>query len=66
MVLEDTDSNISKETIKELVKKFREKLITHTSGTKDEFLLKKLFDEVDINKSGNLTADELYILSMKI
>lgn len=52
--------------MRNIVKTLRYKLIQSTSGTHEEFLLKKLFNEFDTNKSGYITIDELYAMTIKL
>ncbi len=37
-----------------------------TTGTNEEFLMKKLFRDFDTNNSGFLTLDELYAMMIKL
>ncbi len=36
------------------------------TGAHEEFLMKKIFNDFDTNKSGNLTLDELYAMTIKL
>lgn len=57
---------VSNNDLRNIVKTLRYKLIQSTSGTHEEFLLKKLFNEFDTNKSGYITIDELYAMTIKL
>lgn len=37
-----------------------------TGGTHEEYILKRVFDEFDINKDGSLAEDELYTMLTKL
>ena len=65
-IAEDETSKIKKETVRNIVKNFRFKLIQLSKGTQDEFLLRKMFKDFDVNKSGYITIDELNALLVRI
>jgi len=52
--------------IKGVIKALRFKLIQMTSGTHEEFLMRKLFKQFDLTNSGYLTLDELYAMMIKL
>lgn len=54
------------EEVKEAIKMIRFKLIQMTDGTHEEFLLKRVFDEFDLNKNGVLSEEELYAMLVKM
>mmetsp|Transcript_27035 Transcript_27035/g.23864 ORF Transcript_27035/g.23864 Transcript_27035/m.23864 type:complete len:303 (+) Transcript_27035:15-923(+) len=58
-ILEDEDSEANEDFIRELVKLIRQKLLSMSNDTSDEYLLRKLFNYFDVNESGNITIDEL-------
>jgi Ca2+-binding EF-hand superfamily protein len=37
-----------------------------TNGSHEEYLLRKIFNDFDINKSGYLSIDELYAMLIKL
>lgn len=65
-IKEDEESTISKEEIKSIIKTLRFKLIQLSKGSQDEFLLRKLFKDFDLNKSGFLTLDELEAMLIRM
>jgi len=65
-VLEDEESGVAIEEVKGLIKGLRYKLIQKTQGNHDEYILRKLFNDFDLNKSGNITIDELAIMLFKL
>ena len=50
---------VSEDAIRNAVKKLRFKLIEKTQGSKDEFVIRKLFDEYDCNKNFYLSPYDL-------
>lgn len=65
-IKEDEESTISKEEVKSIIKTIRYKLIQLSKGSQDEFLLRKLFKDFDLNKSGFLTLDELQAMLIRM
>ena len=49
-----------------IMKAIREKLIQKTNGDHDELLLRELFSEFDLNKSGVLCINELYAMLLQL
>lgn len=56
---EDKNSSLDQESLKSIVKQLRFKLITLTTGSHDEYIMRKTFNEFDLDRSGVLTVDEL-------
>jgi len=48
------------------MKTVRGKLIQKTCGAHDEMLLRELFSEYDLNKSGVLCINELYAMLLQL
>jgi Ca2+-binding protein (EF-Hand superfamily) len=65
-IVEDKESTISVEEIKDIIKTLRYKLIQLSKGSQDEFLLRKLFKEFDISNSGYLTLDDLSAMMVRL
>jgi len=63
---EDKESTISVHEIKDIIKTLRFKLIQRAHAGKDETLLRKLFQDFDLNKSGYLTLDELQAMMIRL
>ena len=57
---------VSEPALREIIKALRFKLIQKSKGTNDEFLLTKLFNEYDMNKSGYICHDELDLMLKKL
>lgn len=65
-VIEDEENEVNKESIKSIVKTIRQRLIQKTVGNHDEYILRKIFNDFDINKNGNLSLEELYAMMIKL
>ena len=65
-VQEDKESTISVNEIKDIIRTLRYKLIQRSNNSQDEFLLRKLFRDFDLNKSGYLTLDELQAMMIRL
>jgi len=65
-IKEDQESTISNEEIKSIIKNIRFKLIQLSGGSQDEFLLRKLFKDFDLTKSGFLTLEELEAMLIRL
>jgi len=63
---EDKESTISVNEIKDIIKTLRYKLIQRAKNGQDESLLRKLFKDFDLNKSGYLTLDELQAMMIRL
>ena len=57
---------VTEEALREIIKALRFKLIQKSKGTNDEFLLTKLFNEYDENKSGFICPVELDCMLKKL
>ena len=64
--VEDDDSEVNKDHIRELTKLIRERLLKMSNQTSDEYLLRKVFTYFDVNESGNITLDELAAMLAKL
>ena len=64
-VAENEEDLIFKERLDQLVNTLRLKLQNMTK-TQDEYMLRKLFKDFDMNKSGVLTIDELQAMLFKL
>lgn len=58
-IMEDEDSETNQDYVKEIVKLIRERLLSMSNASSDEYVLRQIFDYFDLNKSGNITIDEL-------
>jgi len=66
LVVEDETSTVKKEAITNIIKNFRYKLIQLSKGSQDEYLLRKIFKEFDLNKNGYMTIDELNAMMVRL
>ncbi len=58
-IMEDEDSEANQDYVKEIVKLIRERLLSMSNDSSDEYVLRQIFDYFDANRSGNITIDEL-------
>ena len=65
-VAEEDVNEVNSETVKQIVKTLRQKLIQRTTGNHDEFVMRKLFNDFDLNRSGFLCLEELYAMMIKL
>lgn len=65
-IVEDEDSQVTKDHIRELTKLVRERLLKMSNQTSDEYMLRKVFNYFDVNQSGNITLDELAAMMAKL
>ena len=56
----------TEEQVKAAIKSLRFKILEKSQATKDEYLLKKLFDECDVNKNGCLGTYDLDLMMKKL
>ena len=52
-------ANVSEQAIRNAIKSLRYKLIEKTQGSKDEFIVRKVFDQYDSNKNFYLSSYDL-------
>eukprot|EP00344_Euplotes_crassus_P011494 CAMPEP_0197004752 /NCGR_PEP_ID=MMETSP1380-20130617/25518_1 /TAXON_ID=5936 /ORGANISM="Euplotes crassus, Strain CT5" /LENGTH=282 /DNA_ID=CAMNT_0042423655 /DNA_START=65 /DNA_END=913 /DNA_ORIENTATION=- len=65
-IMEDEDSEANQDYVREIVKLIRERLLSMSNDSSDEYVLRKIFDYFDTNKSGNITIDELAGMTAKL
>ena len=65
-IVEEEVNEVNSETVKQIVKTLRQRLIQNTTGNHDEFVMRKLFNDFDVNRSGNLCLEELYAMMIKL
>ncbi len=65
-IAEDEDATVFKEQLEHLTKTLRTKLLSFSKGQQDEYVLRAVFKEFDINASGDLTSDELGSMLSKL
>ena len=58
-IAEDSSSMDFQTTLKQIVSLLRQRLITLSNGQQEEFKLKQIFDEFDVNGNGIVTMDEM-------
>lgn len=65
-VAEDEESKVFIDQLKHLTATLRLKLRTMANGTSEEYVLRGIFKDFDINKSGALTIDEFNLMLIKL
>jgi Ca2+-binding EF-hand superfamily protein len=65
-ITEDEDSEANQDYVKELVSLIRQRLLTMSNESSDEYVLRKVFNYFDANESGNITIDELAAMVAKL
>ena len=65
-VVENASASVTKQELEHLTKTIRHKLLDMSVGQSDEYVLRNVFREFDVDKSGNLSACELDALLMKL
>lgn len=65
-IMEDEDSQVNQDYVRELVKLIRERLLKMSNQSSDEYILRKVFNYFDANESGNITIDELAAMLAKL
>ena len=65
---ENANSEDFQTSLKRIVSLFRQRLITLSNGQQEEYKLKQIFDEFDVNGNGIVTMDEMaaMLASLKI
>lgn len=65
---EDDSSKPFCDAVRSMLATLRQRLITVSNGHQEEYMLKKLFNDFDVNGNGIITIDELAALmaSLKI
>ena len=63
---EDEDSAVSKERVKHLIGLIRQRLLIISGNSQEEFTLRKIFKQFDLNNSGTITLDEMTAMLAKI
>ena len=65
-VSEDEQSSIFTDEIKRLIGMLRQRLLTLTAKSYEEFTLRKIFKQFDLNNSNTITLDELGAMLAKL
>jgi hypothetical protein len=65
-VVENAAATVSKQELEHLTKTIRHKLLDMSTGQSDEYVLRTVFREFDVDRSGNLSACELDALLAKL
>ena len=65
-VVENASSTVSRHELEHLTKTIRHKLLDMSRGQSDEYVLRNVFREFDVDKSGNLSACELDALLARL
>jgi Ca2+-binding EF-hand superfamily protein len=65
-ITEDEDSEANQDYVRELVSLIRQRLLSMSNESSDEYVLRKVFNYFDANESGNITIDELAAMVAKL
>ena len=65
-IIEDEDASVYKQQISDLTNALRMKLRVVTNNSLEEFVLRNIFKDLDLDKSGVLTLDELEFMCSKL
>jgi Ca2+-binding EF-hand superfamily protein len=65
-ISEDEQSGIYSDEIKRVIGLIRQRLLTLSGESTEEFTLRKIFNEFDLNESGAITLDELAAMVAKL
>lgn len=65
-IAEDDDSKVFSDQLKHLTSALRLKLRTMANGSSEEYVLRCIFKDFDINKNGSLTIEEFNLLLIKL
>jgi len=65
-ISEDEQSSIYSDEIKRVIGLIRQRLLTLSGESTEEFTLRKIFKEFDLNESGAITLDELAAMVAKL
>jgi Ca2+-binding EF-hand superfamily protein len=65
-ITEDEDSEANQDYVKEIVNLVRQRLLSMSDQSSDEYVLRKVFNYFDVNESGNITIDELTAMVAKL
>lgn len=63
---EDEQNSIFQDKVKQLVQLMRQRLMVISNNSQEEYVLKKLFKDFDINGNGTLALDEMAALLAKL
>ena len=65
-IAEDEDSQSNQDYVREIVTLIRQRLLSMSDQSSDEYVLRKVFNYFDVNESGNITIDELTAMIAKL
>lgn len=65
-ICEDESSTVTKNQVTDLIQALRHKLLDFSRGQQDEYVLRSLFKEFDVNGNGTLSVDELGALMSRL
>ena len=63
---ENEDTGNFKDRVKHFITLLRQRLISVSNSSQEEYVLKKIFKEFDTNNSGTITQDELAAMMAKL
>ena len=59
---EDQESKVFQDQVRHLISMMRQRLLTISRGSQEEYVLRKIFKDFDANQSGTITIDELWAM----
>lgn len=65
-IYEDEDAAVNRAQLEDLIRALRLKLKVITNHSLEEYILKKIFNDFDTNRSDSLTPDELHAMLNKL
>jgi Ca2+-binding EF-hand superfamily protein len=65
-ISEDEGSSVYSDEIKRVIGLIRQRLLTLSGESTEEFTLRKIFQQFDLNGSGSITLDELDAMVAKL
>lgn len=65
-ISEEEEAAISRDKVRELINLMRQRLLVFSNSSHEEFVLRKIFKDFDLNKSGAITSDEMQAMLAKL
>ena len=65
-ISEDESSGVFEDEVRRVIGLIRQRLLTISGDSTEEFTLRKIFNDFDLNESGSITVDELAAMIAKL
>lgn len=65
-ICEDETATVTKNQLTDLIQALRHKLLDFSKGQQDEYVLRAMFKEFDVNGNGTLSVDELGAMMIRL